>query len=106
MKLLTKEIRKMLPTLGSQSNCEFGNSIAYVKFFTPWSYWTWYAMEFDGEDIFYGYVRGVECEFGTFSLSELKSINGLFGLKVERDKYFKPTKISELIKKHEIRGEV
>jgi len=104
MKLLTKEIRKMLPKLGEQSSIGTNDTVAYVKFFTPWSNWTWYAMEFDGEDTFFGYVSGIECEFGTFSLRELKSIQGTFGLKIERDKFFKPTKISELIEKHEGQG--
>ena len=47
---------------------------AQVKFFTPDSNWTWYASEFDGEDIFFGLVAGFEP--GYFSLSELQSVRG------------------------------
>ena len=28
----------------------------YVKFFDPWSQWTWYATEFDGKNEFFGIV--------------------------------------------------
>lgn len=59
-----------------------------VKFFTPTSSWTWYATEFDGEDMFFGLVDGFEKEFGYFSLSELESIDGPHGVGIERDLYF------------------
>tara|TARA_R100001230_G_C5617533_1_gene127677 strand:+ start:298 stop:471 length:174 start_codon:yes stop_codon:yes gene_type:complete len=42
-------------------------------------------MEFDGEDTFYGYVDGDYGEYGYFSLSELQSVKGMFGLGIERD---------------------
>ena len=38
------------------------------KFFTPCSNWTWYVIEFDGNDLFCGLVDGLENEFGYFSL--------------------------------------
>ena len=28
------------------------DTLAQVKFFTPWSNWTWYASEYDEKDIF------------------------------------------------------
>lgn len=68
MKLLTEEIRKRLPPLYSTEETPLEEKIAQVKFFTPDSSWTWYAVEFDGEDIFWGWVQGIEEEFGTFSL--------------------------------------
>jgi len=68
----------------------------WAKFFTPDAQWTWYVIEFDGEDIFFGYVEGIYPEFGTFRLSELKSIRGAIGLPVERDKFFKPTPLSQI----------
>ena len=49
MKLLTKEIRKNLPKLYAQDG-KGDEAIVHVKFFTPWSNWTWYATE--GEPIF------------------------------------------------------
>ncbi len=95
MMLLTKENRSSLPALGSQDG-EGDNAIAKVKFFTPDSNWTWYATEFDGEDTFFGLVQGFEEELGYFSLSELDNAKGPMGLKIERDRWFKPTSLKDL----------
>lgn len=97
MKLLTKEIKRRLPELYKQEGIK--DPMVYVKYFTPWGNWTWYGMEFDGEDTFFGYVLGNEKELGYFNLSELENATGPLGLKIERDLYFTPTKLSE-IKKH------
>ena len=95
MELLTNEIRKALPEL--YANEELGlQAQAIVKFFTPDSSWTWYASEFDGEDIFFGLVIGMEMELGYFSLSELESVRGPLGLPIERDLHFKQKTLQEL----------
>lgn len=98
MKLLTKEILKALPPIKAQESKGW-EAIAYVKFFTPDSNWTWYGTEFDpatGE--FFGLVQGFEEELGYFALSELESAKGPMGLKIERDLWFKPTPLSKLKK--------
>ena len=97
MKLITEEIRRNLPKLYEQDGKGL-DAIAFVKFFTPDSNWTWYATEFDGTDLFFGLVDGFEKELGYFSLSELQSVKGPLGLKIERDLYFKPTTLEELMK--------
>jgi len=99
MKLLTKEIRSKLPPLYSQEEKEAKDVMVIVKFFTPWSYWTWYATEFDGEDIFFGYVVGPCPELGTFSLKELESVTGALGLKIERDLHYQPQTLEEVMNK-------
>ena len=99
MKLLTKKLRKDLPELYSQEDLQ-DDAKAIVKFFTPWANWTWYALEFDGEDRFFGYVVGDYPEYGYFSLKELESVNGPFGLKIERDKYFDKTTMREIKEMH------
>lgn len=96
MKLLTKELREKLPKLKSTENVPTEEKTAVVKFFQPWGSWTWYAVEFDGEDLFFGWVHGFEKEWGYFSLKELESVTGPFGLRIERDLYFSPTKIKDL----------
>ncbi len=97
--LLDEESRKRLPPL--YANEELGlNAQAQVKFFTPDSNWTWYASEFDGEDIFFGLVVGLDIELGYFSLSELEAATGPMGLPIERDKYFKPATLRELRDSH------
>ena len=95
MKLLTNEIRKRLPKLRETE--EQDDPIVQVKFFTPDSSWTWWCIEFDGKDLFYGLVDGLCQEYGYFSLTELESIQGPLGLPIERDIYFKPTPVSKFL---------
>ena len=94
MKLLTKEIRKNLPALYSNED-KGGDAMTVVKFFTPDSSWTWYATEFDGNDLFFGKVVGHETELGYFSLAELQSVTGPLGLHIERDKFFTPKPLKD-----------
>ena len=91
---MTEEIRNRLPKLGETEGQE--DPIVQVKFFTPDAGWTWWALEFDGEDLFFGLVHGFEKELGYFNLSELKSHKGPLGIGIERDKWFKPCKLSEI----------
>ncbi len=94
MGLLTAELRHQLPPL--YASAEQGDPIVWAKFFTPWTSWTWYAMEFDGDDLFFGLVDGHELELGYFSLSELQSLRGPGGLEIERDLYFQPVSLQTL----------
>lgn len=80
------------------------NAIAQVKFFCPWNQWTWYATEFDGEDLFFGLVAGDCLELGYFRLFELSDLRGPFGLAIERDLWWKPTTLAELERAHKERG--
>jgi Protein of unknown function (DUF2958) len=97
MELLTDELRAQLPTLYAQENEK--DQIIHVKFFTPWTGWTWFVTEGSQEDedfIFFGYVIGPEAEWGYFSLRELESVRGPAGLTIERDLYFTPKRKSEI----------
>lgn len=97
MKLLTKEIERRLPSLYAQDGLG-DDAVAHVKFFDPCGSWTWYATEYDPkEQLFFGLVDGLEKELGYFSLPELESIVRPFGLKIERDIHFTPTKLSTLM---------
>jgi hypothetical protein len=108
MKLLTPTIEATLPPLYSQEEVE--DPIVRVKFFTPWSSWSWYGTEFsrtapDGTpNLFFGWVVGQEAELGYFSLDELESIRGPVGLRIERDIHFKPRPLSEVKADHERMG--
>lgn len=95
MKLLTKAILQKLPKLYAQEK-KGEDAVVYVKFFTPDANWTWYATEFDGEDTFFGLVKGQETELGYFSLRELQAARGPWGLPVERDRYFTPKTLREV----------
>ena len=98
MELLTKDILDKLPPLGSTEKLR-NDAIVQVKFFTPDGGWTWWGIEFDAKDgLFYGLVQGFELEFGYFSLDELKEVKGVWNLSVERDLYFKPISLGELLR--------
>jgi len=102
MKLMTKELEGRFEEIGSQE--EVKDPVIIAKFFNPAGAGTWFATEYDPEDkIFFGYVSlfgDYNDEWGSFSLEELESVKGLFGLGIERDLYFKETPSSELIKQY------
>ncbi|MFM7330148.1 MAG: DUF2958 domain-containing protein [Brachymonas sp.] len=69
----------------------------------PDFHWTWYAIEFDGIDTFYGYVDGDFPELGYFSLRELRETRGALGCAVERDLHFQDTPLQAIKLKAEAR---
>lgn len=97
MMLMTKAI-----TAAAQKQYPLGSDLdkqkVVAKFFTPWGDWTWYVMNQDPKDPNYlwGIVKGFAVEMGSFSLSELETVTGPFGLKVERDLYFTPMPAKEV----------
>ena len=94
MKLMTKEIEKKLPTLGSTDGLSPDQIPVIAKFFTPDANYTWYVTEGekDRDDYrLFGWVEGPYPELGYFMLSDLEGIRGPLGLKVERDRYFTAT---------------
>lgn len=101
MQLLTKELIKRFEAIGKQENV--ADPMVVAKFFNPTGAGTWYATEFEAESqTFFGYVSifGDECdEWGYFSLSELQSYRGKFGLGIERDLYFCEKPISQVVPK-------
>ena len=96
MKLLTKAILRQFEKTGCQEKVK--DPFVIAKFFYPAGSGTWWATEYDPEDrIFFGYVTGLAYdEWGYFSLHELESFRGRFGLGIERDKFFKPKRFSEI----------
>lgn len=92
MELVTKELREQLPSLYAQEH--EADPLVVCTFFTPDSSWTWYVLEFDARDVFFGLVIGFEQELGYFSLSELQDARGPLGLPIERDVHFQPTRLS------------
>jgi hypothetical protein len=98
MKLITKELERKLPEIGAQEG-KGESALVYAKFFAPWTNWTWYALEYDREKrICFGLVAGFETEFGYFSIDELEKVKGPLGLRVERDLYFEPKTVKEVMK--------
>ena len=101
MLLLTKALKAKLPALYANENRKADETPIIVKFFTPWTSWTWYATEYDPETgRFFGLVRGHDTELGYWTLGELESLRGPFGLKVERDMHFKGKTIQDAQDRH------
>lgn len=91
MKIITKEIAKKL-----DANCGKPNQVPVLKLFTPWAGATWLVTERDSDDpdMLFGLAdlgQGYP-EIGYFRLSEIMSLKGPFGLRVERDRHWKGDK--------------
>ena len=98
MKLLTDELRARLPPLYSQE--AEADPIVYAKFFLPGTNWTWYVTEGgerEGDFIFFGFVVGLESEFGYFLLSELEGVRAGGIFPVERDLHFPEGRLTDVV---------
>lgn len=96
MKLLTKPIIEQATKqykLGADMN-----QMVVAKFFNPAGRGTWYLMNMSDNKGTYcwGIAHIFEHETGSFSIPELIDLDLPFGLKIERDRYFKPIKASAL----------
>jgi len=98
MQLLTKELLKRFLQVGNQENIK--DPVVIAKFFNPTGAGTWFATEYDPKSkTFYGFVSifgDWNDEWGYFSLEELESYQGRFGLGIERDIYFGEKRMSEV----------
>lgn len=99
--LLTAADRKTLVKQAELPEAPLFQKMVVTKFFCPYSsFGPWYAVEYDGEDTFYGLVRGHVDEWGSFSYAELQETTiRLYGTEVpaiERDCSFEPITVQEL----------
>ncbi|MFA6234293.1 MAG: DUF2958 domain-containing protein [Bacteroidota bacterium] len=101
--LLPQAIKAKLPKLYSQDGVK--DPIVWVKFFSPYSNWTWLVTEFDGSDTFFGLVKGHETELGYFSLRELQNTKWHGVQAVERDTSFRPMPLSQAKAKEHMASE-
>jgi hypothetical protein len=102
MKLLTDQQRSQLLANGKANatmSAKDGDTHDFkpvVKLFCPWGGATWLLTELDPEnpDIAFGLCDlGMgEPEIGSVALSEIESVRGPGGLRIERDLHFTPTK--------------
>jgi hypothetical protein len=98
MELLTQELRARLPPLYSQEAEE--EPLVYAKFFLPGTGWTWYVTEGgeqEGDFLFFGFVVGLDSEFGYFVLSELESVRSPLGLAIEHDLAFREGRLTDVV---------
>ena len=98
MKLITKQLQKELAKYPLYSQDGKGeDAVVVCKFFLQG--YTWYVLEAEKNDDdyeFFGIIVGQHTEYGYFTLSQLESVTGQWGLRVERDRGFKPTKVKDL----------
>lgn len=101
MKLLPKDIAEKIPALYSQEG-RGDNSLAYVKLFNPTGAGTWYIIEYDPiERIAFALCVITDAELGYVSIDEMEEYkDSQFGLGIERDLHFKPTKLKDILKGH------
>lgn len=98
MELLPAELRARLPPLYSQQS--IADPVIYARFFTRISDFTWYIAEGSprhGDFLFFGYLIGLEREWGYFALSELQGPLARFHLPIERDLHFTPMPMSQAL---------
>jgi hypothetical protein len=89
-----EKLKPKIPKLYESENSK--DPLVVFKFFIPDSAWSWYVIEFDGEDTFFGLVDGHDQELGYFSLAELQSVQGPVGRSIEIDPDFQPQTLSSL----------
>jgi hypothetical protein len=97
MRLLTRAIQtKLLKNGQAQLDGNEADRKPVLKLFTPWGAATWLLTELDprDNDTLFGLcdLGHGEPELGYVSLTELASLRGPFGLKIERDMYFEADK--------------
>ena len=106
MELMTNKLLDRFKKVGTQEHSK--DPIIIAKYFNPTGAGTWYATEYDPKSrTFFGYVSifgDWNDEWGYFSLDELESFKGLFGLGIERDLYFGEKRANEIINKNSERG--
>jgi len=100
MRLMTQKLEKRFAQVGSQEMVK--DPLIIAKFFNPTGAGTWYATEYDPkEKMFFGYVSifgDWNDEWGYFSLAELESYVGPYGIGIERDLYWTERKASTVIR--------
>ena len=96
MKLLTKKLEKRFAQLGLQDHKEESVIVA-ARYYTPDSFWSWYAVEYDPSDrMFFGLVDGRHVELAFFSLDELEDVRGLRSFPIERDLTWQECTLAEV----------
>lgn len=96
MTLIPHELLHTIPDLYETE--EIPDPICHIKLFLPGTEWTWYVTELSRQDhnLCFGYVIGLESEFGYFSLEELEGLQTSLGISVERDEGYVPIPLSKI----------
>ena len=100
MKLFTKEILKKLPTLDESALLSISEQKVWVKLFQPSYGFYWYITAYNPQtNEAFGFVNlgDSQCaELGYISINEIVTAKYKIG-QVERDKYFDPMPLQEVM---------
>ena len=101
--LMPDSTKKQLPKLYATEKQLISDRTAYARYFFPMGAYTAYMLEYDPKErIGFGAVTmGYGWELGYMSLKEMEEVK-IHGLGIERDLYFKPTKLHEIAELEEI----
>jgi hypothetical protein len=98
MELLPETLKSRLPPMLSQEAAD--EPVVCAKYFLPETGWAWYVIEGEEEEgdfLFFGFVTGLDAEFGQFRLSELQGLRGPGGQAVQRDEAFTEGKLTDVV---------
>ena len=103
MKILTKAIKeKLIANHKEQDGTKEFKAV--LKLFNPAGIGTWYLSELDPEtNNAFGLCCVHEEEIGYVNLDELLKFRSLFGLGIERDKFFKPKSLEDCKRVEDLR---
>jgi hypothetical protein len=88
-----------LPTYEELGDKRFDKIVAKVYLFNPTGAGTWWIAAYDPDTtIAWGAAEIFVREVCSFSMRELVDFRGRFGLPIERDLYYKPVTIAEILK--------
>ena len=95
---MTKTLAKTIPPLRSTENDE--DPVIIAHYFNPMGRGDWWVIEGeeqeDGNWLFFGLADIIMREYGYFNLKKLEDIRLPFNMRIERDLYWTPIKVSEL----------
>ena len=96
-KLMTAELEATLPGLYATDG-QGGDAVVHVHYFSPYTNWDWYGVEYDpATRTFFGWVDGLDGEYGYFNLDELEAATLANGVPaVERDLHWTPVTLKEV----------
>lgn len=95
----TLEQLNKLPCLYETAHIALEEKIVYLHFTIDQCHW--WAMEFDGEDTFFGYVLlngwSQDAEFGYFNLSDLLAVKTQGWIEMENDPTWIPRAVKDVV---------
>ena len=94
MNLLTEELKRSMPQL---TEMEDDDPFVHAVFYMPLSAWEWWAIALHGSHSFYGLeIDEYRERWGSFQFCYLESLGIPGRLEVQRQKDFRPTRVSQM----------